>query len=282
MRSCLPFVALAATILSPLAPAALAATSTLVVCAPGYPGTTAEAQPTLDAFATAAARAAGWGAGELAAVYHEQEAAGVARLRAPDAALALVPLPFYLEHRAELALEPLAQAVAQGGAASEPWTLVAGKGKVVAAAALDGFELISLAAYSPRFVRLALASWGSLPAGLSMKASGALLSGLRRAAAGEKVALLLDRAQAAALPGLPFAAQLETVATSPALPVSVLATVGDRLPAARARAFAEVLCALGGTPEGAATLAALRLDRFVAADEAALTAAESDFARLAP
>jgi hypothetical protein len=280
MRS--PALLLVALSAFALAGMAAAAPTTLVVCAPGYPGTTAEAQPTLDLFASAAARAAGWGAGELTAVYHEEESAGLARLRGADAALALVPLPFYLEHRGELALAPLAQAVAQGGAANESWTLVAGKGKVAAPGALAGFELVSLAAYSPRFVRLALASWGGVPAGVSMKASGALLSGLRRAAAGEKVALLLDRAQAAALPGLPFAAQLETVATSPALPVSVLATVGDRLPAARARPFAQALLSLGGTPEGAAALAALRLDRFVAADAPALAAAERDFARLAP
>src|SRR6059036_784782 len=47
---------------------AAAGARTLVVCAPGYPGTTEEAQPTMDAFARAAEAAAGWPAGSLHAV----------------------------------------------------------------------------------------------------------------------------------------------------------------------------------------------------------------------
>jgi hypothetical protein len=81
---------------------AAAAPFTLVVCAPGYPGTTAEAQPTLDAFAAAAAEAAGWERGKLAAVYHETERGGLEGIAKPDAAFALVPLPFLIEHGAAL------------------------------------------------------------------------------------------------------------------------------------------------------------------------------------
>ncbi len=69
----------------------------------------------MDAFAAALAQAAGWAPGSLAAVYHESEAAGVARLGQADAALALVPLPFFLEHREALRQQPIAQAVAQAG-----------------------------------------------------------------------------------------------------------------------------------------------------------------------
>ena len=72
-------------------------------------------------------------------------------------------------------------------------------------ASLAGFELMSLAGYAPRFVRgPALGSWGKLPGDVKIVFSGAVLSGLRKAAAGEKVALLLDRAQTAALPTLPL------------------------------------------------------------------------------
>jgi hypothetical protein len=255
---------------------------TLVVCAPGYPGSTAEAQPTLDAFAAAAGRAAGWPAGGLAAIYHENAAAGLARLAEADAALALVPLSFFLEHRAALDLTPIAQAVPAGGSASESWSLVAGKGRVRSAAGLAGFELVGLAADSPRFVRAALAGWGELPADLRMRASGAVLSALRRAANGAPVAVLLDREAAAALPTLPFAADLEIVARTPPLPVSVLATVRGRLPAARAAAFSGALAGLAGTAEGATALAGLRLARFVPPDGAALAAIESAFASEPP
>jgi hypothetical protein len=258
-----------------------ARTATVVVCAPGYPGSTKEAQPTMDAFAAAAGDATGWPRGDLAAVYHETEAGGLARLAQPDAAFALVPLPFWLEHRDELRLTPRLQAVQQDGLPSESWTLVAGRGKVGKPADLGGFTMLSLAGYVPRFVRgPALASWGELPPSVTIRFSGALLSGLRKAAAGENVVLLLDRAQAAALPTLPFASELEVVATSPPLPVSVLCTVGTRIPVPRADSLVRALASLGASPAGQSALAGMRLSRFVPADEPALARARSAFDRV--
>lgn len=252
----------------------------LVVCAPGYPGSTAEAQPAMDALAGAIGAAAGWKAGDLAGVYFESEAAGLARLATPAATLALVPLNFFLEHRESLRLDPLSQAVQLGGEATEPWSLVAAKGAVTGPQSLAGFELISLAGNTPRFVRgPALGAWGALPADLKIVFSGALLSGLRRAAAGEKVALLLDRAQTAALATLPSAPQLEIVTRSPPLPVSVLCALGDRLPAARKKGLVAALSNLASTPAGAEALAGVRLAGLVPADAKALASARDAYAR---
>ncbi len=253
----------------------------LVVCAPGYPGSTEEAQPAMDALAAAMAAAAGLKPGELKAVYFETEQAGLDRLSSDDAALALAPLPFWLQHQARLTLVPLMQAIEAGGRAAEPWALVAAKGAVTDARSLAGFELLSVAAYAPRFVRgPALGPWGELPPDLTMTFSTAVLTGLRRASTGAKVALLLDRPQAAALPTLPFAGRLQVVVESPPLPVSVLSSVGDRLPAARQAAVVQALDSLGDTPAGAEALAGIRLSRFVPADQSALTRARDAFDRV--
>ncbi len=252
----------------------------LVVCAPGYPGSTVEAQPAMDALAAALGAAAGFKEGELAAIYLETEKAGLARLAEPSAILALVPLNFWLEHRAALQLVPRFQAIEQGGEAAEAWSLVAAKGAVTGPASLAGFEILSLAGNTPRFVRgPALEAWGKLPAEVKIVFSGALLTGLRRAAAGEKVAVLLDRAQAAALATLPSAAQLEVVARSPPLPVSVLCTVGNHLAAARLKGLLAALPGLGSTPGGADALAGVRLARFVAADPTSLNSARAAYER---
>lgn len=262
--------------LSPSAHAAGAApTITLVACAPGYPGSTAEAQPTMDAFAAAVRSAAGLGPGELTALYHETEAGGLARFAEPDAALALVPLPFYLAHRRDLGLTARLAVVPQGGAATETWSLVAHAGALTKSADLEGWRLASLAAYAPRFVRdVALGGWGPLPASVELVAGGAALSGLRKAAGGEKLALLLDGAQTKALPSLPFAKDLAIVATSPPVPGSLFCSVGKRLPAARIEALSRALLRLEGTPEGAAALVGLRLSGFAPLDAAALGRAE--------
>jgi len=253
---------------------------TLVVCAPGYPGSTAEAQPAMDALAAAVAAAAGWKPGDLSAVYFESERGGLDRLAGSSAAVTLVPLPFWLKHGRALKLEPQLQAVQQGGEAAEPWSLVAATGMVKDPGSLSRFELISLAGYSSRFVRgPALGSWGELPPDVTITFSNAVLTGLRRASAGNRVALLLDREQAAALPALPFAATLEVVTRSVPLPVSVLCLVGGRLPAARLQTLVKGFIAVGETPAGVEALAGVRLARFVLADQRALTRARDAYER---
>jgi hypothetical protein len=253
---------------------------TLVVCAPGYPGSTAEAQPAMDALAAAVAGAAGWKPGEFEAVYFETEKGGLDRLAGAEAALALVPLPFWLQHRAPLKLDPVLQAIQQGGEAAERWSLVAATGTVTAPASLVGFELVSLAGYCPRFIRgPVLGPWGELPPTLTMTFSGAVLTALRRAASGGKIAVLLDREQAAALPTLPFASKLEVVTRSAPLPVSVLCSVGGRLPAARLRALVRGFATAHTTAAGANALAGVRLSRFVPADQGALSRANDAYER---
>lgn len=257
---------------------AAAGPTTLVFCAPGYPGTTAEAQPAMDAFARAVARAAGQAEGSLAAVYHETEQGGMERLGQPDAGLAILPLPLYLEKERELRLKPLAQVIAKGGAAAEPWTLLAKKGRVDRPAAMANWQVVSVAGYSTAFLRgPVLGSFGGLPPNARVVFTGAILSALRRAAAGEDVAVILDRAQAASLATLPFADELQAVATSAPLPVAVVAAVGNRLPAVRARALAAAMAKLPGDPSGAEALEAIRLAGFAPADEKAIAGARAAF-----
>lgn len=95
----------------------------------------------MDSFAAAAAEAAGWKPGSLAAVYHETLKGGVERLGTADSVLALVTLPFYLEERARLRLTPRLQVSIEPGG-PETWSLVAKKGLVDSAAALDGWEIL--------------------------------------------------------------------------------------------------------------------------------------------
>ena len=89
-----------------------------------------------------------------------------------------------------------------------------------------------------------------------------MLSALRRVAAGEPVAVLLDHEQTAALPTLPFAAQLKTVLQSSELPVAVVAVVGSRMSETRARSLQSGLLKLSRTAGGPETLDSLRLKGF--------------------
>ncbi len=128
--------------------------------------------------------------------------------------------------------------------------------------ALAGYTILSVAGYAPEFVRhSALAAW-ALPADVKIEASGQVLSALRRVVAGDKVAVLLDQTQAAALPTLPFAAQLKVLVQSPPLPVALVTAVDSRLPAPRAKAFQAALLKMKSSSD-TDTLGSLRLKRFV-------------------
>jgi len=259
-----------------------AADLTMVFCAPGYPGSTGEAQSAMEGFAMAVTVAAGWGRGDLAAEYFETEEGGVTRLAATDVGLGMVTLPFFLEHRDDLGLQPEMLAVPTGRQTVEPWSLVAGKGAVKQAADLDGWQLVSLAGHSETFVRgPALGDWGELPPTLTITFSGAVLSSLRKAARGEKIVVLLDAEQTDALDRLPFAGDLEIVHRSPLLPVSVVCSIGDRMIPEKKAELIGALAGLAERPDAADAMAGIRLDRFESVDPEALEQAEEAFSGVA-
>lgn len=252
---------------------------TLVVCAPGYPGTTKEAQPSMDILAGAVSKATGWAPSRLAAEYYETEDEGIARLKSKAPSFAMVPLPFYLAHAADLRLTARAQVVEKGGQPLVSWTLVAKKGRVTSASSLSGFNVVSLAAYNPEFIRnVALAKWGTLPADVTFTATGQILSALRKAANGDNLVALLDASQAASLPTLPFAAELEVVTTSPPVPGIVVCSVGTLVGPTVTKQFVAGVLKMNETPEGLSALDAVRMARFVPLDAKAFDAARAAYA----
>lgn len=240
-----------------------ASLATLVFCAPGYPGGAGDAQPLLDQFASVALADSGWPAGSLAAVYDPTEQGGLAKLSSADAVLAFVPYPFYVEHAAELHLAPLVQADMTDIGVQQRWTLVAKAGRVTSPASMAGYTVLSTAGYAPDFVRRSALEGWALPADVKVESTGQILSALRRAAGGEAVAVLLDQTQAAALPTLPFASDLQVLTQSPPLPVALIAVVDSRVTAARARALQQGLIKMAQTAGSTEALTALRLRGFV-------------------
>jgi hypothetical protein len=240
-----------------------AVVTTMVFCAPGYPGGATEAQPFLDAFAAAATQATQWPAGSLVATYDATEDGGLAKLARPEAALAFIAFPFFVEHSAALRLEPILQADVSGVGVQERWTLVAKKGALDSPAASAGYSILSIAGYAPDFVRsYALADW-RLPAETKIVQSAQVLSALRRVVAGEQVLVLLDGTQTGSLASLPFANELQQVKQSAPLPTAILAVVDSRLPKARAETLRVALLTLAHSAAGAEVLANLRLRGFV-------------------
>lgn len=251
----------------------------LVVCAPGYPSSTEQAQPSMDELAAGLTGAIGRPVDSLDATYFPDLEDGLAALGAGGADLAMVPLPFYLEYAAELKLRPLLQVETLTGA-EEVWSLVARAGALKRPADLDGWQVVGMPGYSPGFVRsIALSGWGALPESTSIGFDGRVLGVLRKAARGEPLAAILDRAQADSLDALPFGADLEVVTRSEPVVGSVVCAVGGALGDERAAQVSSGFLKLHAQDGGAELLESLRLTRFVPLDVEALQRAESDFSR---
>jgi hypothetical protein len=246
----------------------------LVVCAPGYPGNTEQAQPTMDAFAQNVASRADWKQGRVTATYFETAEAGIEAMKAPEASVALMPLALYARVADALELEPKLLAVPNAGP-EESWTLVAPRGTGTNPAALDGWPVATRAGYAPGFVRDVVFDGWELPGSATIEFTTRIVSSLRKAAAGEKVAVLLDGEQGAALGSLSFAKDLEVVFESEPLPAFVACAIDDRLDDDDEAALFAALLELDDEQGGADVLEQIRLVRFESLSDVQIDELES-------
>jgi hypothetical protein len=249
------------------------AAATLVVCAPGYPGSTGEAQPAMDALARSLARSAHLPEGSLTALYEETEAGCLQRLAQQDSSLLLATLPFFLDREQELRLVARLCAMPQSGEALERWTLVTGKDPPPS---LDGYTVESTAGYSKKFVR---AMSPRLAGRVEIQQTSAVLSALKRAANREKEAVLVDGSQAAAMAKLPFADSLAVLGTSPPVPVAVVATLRKRIDDGRWSPLEAAFLRLAEDRAAREALDGVRIAGFLPLDDNALAAARAAYRR---
>jgi hypothetical protein len=227
----------------------------------------------MDGLARALSTSAHLAQGSIAAVYEEKTEGCLKRLEQKDTGLVLAALPFFLEHEKVLKLNARLMAVPQDGEALQRWTLVTGKEHP---ASLAGYTVQSTAGYSKRFVH---AMAPSLPKDVEIVASSTVLSSLRKAANGEKVAVLLDGAESAALSKLPFAASLASAETSAPVPVALIATVDKRIDDARWKTLQAAFLGLSKDASAAEALQGVRTSAFVPLDSKALSAANAAWQR---
>jgi len=155
----------------------------------------------------------------------------------------------------------------------ERWTLVTGKEHPPS---LDGYTVESSAGYSKRFVR---AMAPKLPGRVEIQQSSAVLSALKRSANGEKLAVLLDGSQAAAMAKLPFAGSLAVLETSPPMPVALIATLRKRIDDRRWNTLETAFLRLAEDRAAREALDGVRMAGFQPLDDKALAAARTAYRR---
>lgn len=243
-----------------------AQTPTLVVCAPGHPGTAAQALPTLAKFAERLSSDLAELRG-LKAVFCSGPEDGKVLLEDGKAVVALLSLSAYLQFLEGAKAIPVALPVISAGARGE-WALVSGRNKIKKAGDLAGWELSSRSGFANDFIQVLFSEfWEPLPSEARLVFNPRSLAALRRAAAGEKVAVLLDADEAAALENLPFFAQLEVVFRTEPLPKSVfvLLTADSRIGRSKLAAnLSAVLSRFDRSASGSGILGEMQIEKFEA------------------
>jgi ABC-type phosphate/phosphonate transport system substrate-binding protein len=243
----------------------------IVVCSPGSPGSTDEAQPRMNAFADALSQKVGI---PIEVVYDNTDAGGANRIA--SAGIAIVTLPFFLEHAKDLGLHARLDIVQKGRPALDRWALVAQKGRIHRPEDLAGYTIVSTAAFASGFVRgSALSGFGAPPANVQLQHTRSVVSALRRAAAGERIAVLLDGPEETALASLPFAPQLEVITRSPPMPAGLVVTVDHRVPESTWTRIEAGLLALSSAR--AEALDAIQIAQFAPLDAQALATATKGY-----
>ncbi len=201
-------------------PATASATDVkFLLCFPGGPGSTADAQPVVDAFLKALAGQAGWGS--ASGTYTNDLAQ--CQSGAGGAGVVVLPLDLYLQQHTAWRLTPVATLTNKETASryhvvtKKGTTLDALKGKPVSTAIPASDAFLSRVGFDGKL---------DVSKDIALSRVRTALKALKDLDKGVVSAVLLDDVQQKALAGLPFAASLETVLSGAALPGAIVASVG--------------------------------------------------------
>lgn len=212
-----------------------AAEKRVLLCFPGGPGNTADAQPIVDKFLTKLAELAGWDKAS-GTYFNDMSACKKAFGSAPGPQVMMVPLDVYLASRGQWKLTPVA--TLKNEEASGRFHLVAKSGTTLAD--LKGKRVLTGLRASGRFLsKVAFDGKVDVETHFTLTRKRSGFGAVKRVARGRAEAAILDDNQYRALKDLPFAKDLSAVLSGPELPGAIVAGVGSS-PSKLAPALAKV------------------------------------------
>ncbi|MFT7621305.1 MAG: hypothetical protein ACI9WU_000466 [Myxococcota bacterium] len=214
---------------------ASASDARFLLCFPGGPGSTADAQPVVDKFLGKLASLTGWSG--ATGTYMNDLADCARQFEAAPPTVVMVPLHVYLAKRTAWKLA--AVSTMQNKETSGRYHIVAKKGATLES--LKGQKLATgLKADARFFSRVAFANKVDVATHFEMSKTRSALRAVKNVAKGKVAAALVDDVQLSALDGLPMAKDLAPVLSGPALPGAIVAAVsGDQ---AKLAGALETLC----------------------------------------
>jgi hypothetical protein len=248
-----------------LAGPVLAGEHDMLLVLPGFPGTSAQAQPYIDRMLRHLEGKLGWPAGSMSGRYLPDGVQGAAELASAAPGLALVDPSVYAGRQKALGMKVIAK-VEVNGRGEETYSVVVRKGGPGSLAELKGKTVAGAVVYDPRYVANVIMD-GALGAGdIRTVPEKRPLKALRDVARGTVDAAVVDRAVIEHLAELDFAGEVVVLHTSKPVPAPAVVVLGAGVP--HAAALAGALVGMCGRPDGAELCRTLTLTSIKAASDA--------------
>jgi len=242
----------------------LAGEKDMLLCLPGFPGTSAQAQPYIDKMLRHLEGKLGWEAGSMSGAYLSDGPKAVARLKSDKPGLALVDPSVYAGHHKSMGMQVIAkvQVVGSGPQTYSVITRVDGPGDL---ASLAGKKATGPVVHDPRYVANVLLD-GELPVGgLDLDVQKRPLRALRAVARGKADAAIVGRAVVEHMGELDFASELRVIHTSKPVPPPAVVVMGEGVQ--HAAELKQVLVGICGRPDGVELCKSLTLKAVKAASD---------------
>ncbi|MCP4674307.1 MAG: phosphate/phosphite/phosphonate ABC transporter substrate-binding protein [Deltaproteobacteria bacterium] len=228
--------------------AALAGSKDMLLCLPGFPGSSSQAQPYVDKMLRHLESKLGWPAKSMTGVYVSDGDNAANKLSSQKPGIALVGPSVYASQKSSLGMKVIAK-VEANGRGEETYSVITRKdGGPSSLADLTGKTVEGAVVHDAKYVYNVLLD-KQVPAGqLTLKSQKRPLSALRHVARGKADAAIVDQAVLEHMSELSIAKDLRVIYTSKPVPAPAVVVMGEGK--AQADKLRQVLIGMCGKPDG--------------------------------
>jgi len=204
----------------------LAGGKDMLLCLPGFPGSSVQAQPYVDKVLRHLESKLGWPALSMRGVYIPDGEKALKKLQAKKPEIALVGPSIYASQHKALKMKVIAQ-VEVRGQAHQTFSVVTKVGGPKTLAALKGKSLKGSVVHDPKYVHNILLD-GKVPDGsIKLESANRPLNALRSVARGQADAAIVSQDVVNHMKELPFASELGVIYTSKPVPPPAIVVMGE-------------------------------------------------------
>ncbi|MDJ0762558.1 MAG: PhnD/SsuA/transferrin family substrate-binding protein [Myxococcota bacterium] len=244
---------------------AVANTRQMLLCLPGFPGTSSQAQPYVDKMLRYLEPKLGWSAGTITGLYLPDGAAASKKLLEVKPGIALVGPSIYAAHQKALRMQVIAK-VEVDGRGAETYAIVTKKDGPSSLAALVGKTIEGTVVHDEKYIYNVLLDQQISPGKIGLKSEIRPLKSLRNVARGRVDGAIVDASVQRHMASLPFADELQVIYTSKPVPPPAVVVMGEGRK--HAEKLKKALVGLCQRPDGQDLCRALMLTSILAASDA--------------